>query len=76
MYYSVVAVPGIGTKLPDEWINEVGNPWLAAIDAPGIGVFSYDHAINKSNEDMWQDLLDHGESLLMSLVKLVQDKRV
>jgi hypothetical protein len=76
IYCSFVAVPGIGTKPPDEWINETGKPWLAKIDAPGIGVFSYDHAISKSNEHIWQDLLDRGESLLMSLMKLVQEKRV
>ncbi|KAI9712291.1 MAG: hypothetical protein M1820_001504 [Bogoriella megaspora] len=74
----IIAVPGVGTKPPEEWTDRAGNLWLASIQpdtAPGIGLFAYYHDISRSNDRIWEELPSNGESLLVSLVKLVESEK-
>ena len=73
---SFITVSGIGTKSSNEWIDNQGRLWLTDIKAPGIGLFSYEYEVSKPDNMMWQDLLDHGQSLLKSVVTLVEYQHV
>lgn len=71
-----VAVAGIGTKEANEWTDDAGNLWLTGVQAPGIGLYSYDHNVSKSDQDLWQSLFDHGQRLLQELLSLVENQHV
>lgn len=71
-----IAVAGVGTKQADEWTDDTGNMWMTGIQAPGIGLFSYDHDIGRSDLAMWRNLLDHGQRLLQAVITLVENQQV
>ena len=71
-----MAVPGIGTKASTDWTDEAGNLWLTDIQAPGIGLYAYDHNISNLDTALWQRLLDHGQELLRSIIRLVDSQHV
>ncbi|KAF2108477.1 hypothetical protein BDV96DRAFT_652728 [Lophiotrema nucula] len=72
----LVAVPGVGTKPPEEWIDQNGNVWLTGVKAPGIGLYSYEHELSKSATSIWQDLLDHGQKILKALISLIDNQKL
>ena len=72
----IVAVPGVGTKPTHEWTDGADNLWLTGLQAPGIGLFSFDHNIRNSDTGLWQSLLSSGQDLLMSIITLVDSQRV
>jgi hypothetical protein len=64
-----VAVAGVGTKATKEW-------GLTSVQAPGIGLYSFDHNISKSDPNFWQSFSEHGQNLLQSLLRLIDNQRV
>jgi hypothetical protein len=71
-----VAVAGVGTKATHEWTDASGNAWLTGVQTPGIGLYSYDHNISKSDPNLWQSLSEHGQNLLQSLLSLIDNQHV
>ncbi|KAI8940907.1 hypothetical protein NX059_002165 [Plenodomus lindquistii] len=69
-----VAVAGVGTKSTSEWTDDAGKLWLSRIDAPGIGLFSFEHEIRQSHTGLWQSLLNCGQDLLLSVITLVEEQ--
>ncbi|KAJ8110762.1 hypothetical protein OPT61_g6475 [Boeremia exigua] len=71
-----ILVAGIGTKVTDEWTDDAGNLWLASVQAPGIGLYSYDHNIGRSDQGLWKSLIDHGQRLLQEILSLIEDQHL
>ncbi|MCJ1240346.1 hypothetical protein MMC14_008348 [Varicellaria rhodocarpa] len=72
----LVVVPGIGTRLPEEWIDDRGNLWLENIPngiAPDLVVYVYMHELSLSDASPWQKLVDAGRDFLIDLVELLKD---
>ncbi|KAL8305078.1 hypothetical protein RB598_003018 [Gaeumannomyces tritici] len=76
----IIAVPGVGTPPPDEWLSEQTSAgerrlWFESIPggvAPGIGVYGYHHGIDASGLS-WHDLLEHGGRFVTALQQIIEE---
>lgn len=73
--FRLVAVPGINTLRPEDWVDSKGTSWLRVILSQSAServLYTFDHAIGDSEAFSWQSLLDKGNDLLTCLLELTK----
>ena len=74
-HFRVIAVPGVGTTAPQDWLDNTGRPWLRDFPlstAAGLVVCSFNHGLRPSDEFSWEVLLDHGGRLLTAITRFLE----
>lgn len=75
----LVAVPGISTLGPEDWIDSNNRSWLRTIlaqSASDRALYAFDYTLPASETFSWQSLLDQGDDLLTCLLEPAEVENV